>query len=255
MKTHLVLEKTRAAGLHLFFSAVVAALSATLVFGLWYPYPFREISGGRSMFGILMGVDVVVGPLLTWVVFNRSKPRRELRRDLAVIAVLQVAALIYGVWSMHAARPVYLVHEVDRFVTVSAADIAPADLALAPMPFRKLPWTGVQVIGLRPPSDPQEKLKSIELALAGRDLSLQPQFWQSLSADNRALIRQRAIPLAGLLARGGAGSRLIDDWMKGRGASLDAYLAFPLVARENFWTVVLDKQTLERVGYLPIDPF
>ena len=78
----------------------MALLAAALVFGLWYPYPYREISGGRELFFIIVAVDVVMGPLLTFAVFNRKKPLKELKRDLGVIVLLQLAALGYGLWTV-----------------------------------------------------------------------------------------------------------------------------------------------------------
>ena len=56
-------QRLRAATIHLSVTLVVAALAAWLVFGLWYPYPYREISGGRELFLLVVAVDVVLGPL------------------------------------------------------------------------------------------------------------------------------------------------------------------------------------------------
>ena len=98
-------DRLRAAGIHLGLSALVAAMAALLVFALWYPYPYREISGGRSLFLLVITVDVVLGPLLTFAIFDRAKPRRRLRRDLAVVALLQLAGLAYGLWTVNLARP------------------------------------------------------------------------------------------------------------------------------------------------------
>lgn len=249
-----LLDRFRAAGVHLAISLLIAALCASLVFGVLFPYPFREISGGRSLFGLLVGVDVVVGPLLTWLVFNRRKPASELRRDLFIIAVLQLAALFYGLWSVYQARPVYLVHEIDRFVVISAADIDPVDLKDAAAAFQAVPRLGIRTIGLRDAKDSAEKVKAMELAIAGKDLSMQPSFWQSLSDQNREIIRQRARPLETLWSRGETERRLADQWLSERSGNASEYLSFPLVSREHYWTVVLDKD-LNMVGYLPIDPF
>lgn len=247
-------DKFRAAGVHLALSGLVAALAATVMFGVLYPYPYRDIAGGRSLFELLVGVDVVVGPLLTWLVFNRRKPASELRRDLAFIALIQLAALGYGLWSMYQARPVYLVHEVDRFVVVTAADVDPVDLNEAAEPYRKLPLWGIQTLGLRDPKDPEEKLKSIGLALKGKDLSLQPQFWQALSPANREVILKRAKPLDDLRIRGGDAAHRVDAWLSRQPSQTVGLRYFPLVARNHYWTVVLDGQ-LNMIGYLPIDPF
>lgn len=243
-----------AAGIHLSLSVLVAVAAAALVFGVWYPYPFREISGGLSLFGVLVSVDVVVGPLLTWLIFNRRKPASELRRDLVVIACFQLMALGYGLWSMYQARPVYLIHEMDRFVTVSAADIDPADLKDALPEFRVTPSLSLQTLGLREAKDLDEKRKALELSLAGKDLSLQPRFWQQLSAANRDAILKGSKPLNELRARSEAAKKVVDEWLKGQTGTVADLRYFPLVARENFWTVVLDKD-LNMVGYLPIDPF
>ena len=45
-------DRLRASGIHLALSLVVAGLAALFVFGIWYPYPYREISGGRELFKI-----------------------------------------------------------------------------------------------------------------------------------------------------------------------------------------------------------
>ena len=120
-------SRLRAAGIHLGISLAVAVLAAILVFGLWYPYPYREISGGRELFLIVVAVDVVLGPLITLSIFNLAKPLKELRRDLVVVALIQLAGLGYGLWTVSLARPAHLVFELDRFRVVHVVDI-PVDL-------------------------------------------------------------------------------------------------------------------------------
>ena len=93
----------------------MASVAALLVLWVWYPYPYGLLSGGRHLFLLLMGVDVVCGPLLTLVLFNPTKPRRELLTDMALVVCIQLAALAYGLYTAQEARPLFLVHEVDRF--------------------------------------------------------------------------------------------------------------------------------------------
>lgn len=245
----------KAFAIHLGISALVAVLAAALVFLVWFPYPFREISGGQSLFGLVVAVDVVLGPLLTWVVFDRRKPRSELVRDLAVIGMLQLAALAYGLWSVYLARPVYLVHEVDRFVAISAADVDPADLPKALLEFQRLPFSGVRVIGVRDSKDGTERLRSLELALAGKDVSMQPNYWQPLSDANRAVIRQRAKPLQGLVDRSALDRAAVTRWLAESQRSASEIVYLPVTARAGVWSAMLDAQTLEIVGYVPIDGF
>src|SRR4051812_41758107 len=91
-----LLHRCRAAGVHLLISTAIAAVAAVLVFGLWYPGFYRRVAGGRELFLLVISIDVVLGPLLTFTVFNWAKGWKHLRRDLAVIGAIQLAALIYG---------------------------------------------------------------------------------------------------------------------------------------------------------------
>lgn len=143
-------DRLKASGIHFGISLVIALLAAALVFGLWYPYPYREISGGRELFFIVVMVDVILGPLITLTVFNRAKPWRELRRDLAIVALIQLSALGYGVWTVFVARPVHLVFEYDRFRVVHAVDVPPELLAKAPRDVDALPLMGPTLLSLRP---------------------------------------------------------------------------------------------------------
>ena len=122
----------------------------------WYAYPYREISGGRELFMLVIAVDVVMGPLITLMIFNRAKPRRELVIDLSIVALLQLAALGYGLWTVYAARPVHLAFEYQRLNVVHAADIDPETLPQAPPALQSLPLTGPTLLSLRPFKDASE---------------------------------------------------------------------------------------------------
>ena len=80
-------DRLKASGIHLALSLAIAALAALLVVGIWYPY--REISGGRELLLLVVTADVILGPLITLAVFNRKKPWTELRRDVAMVALIQ----------------------------------------------------------------------------------------------------------------------------------------------------------------------
>ena len=109
----------RASLFHLAISCLVAAGAAALVFGLWFPFPYRYLSGGRELFLLIVAVDVVSGPLLTAVLFSPTKPRKELWLDLSIVVLLQLGTLGYGLYTVQAARPLYLVLELDRFKVIA----------------------------------------------------------------------------------------------------------------------------------------
>jgi hypothetical protein len=246
--------RIKACGIHLGISLVIAMLAAALVFGLWYPYPYRVISGGRELFFIVVVVDVIVGPLITLVVFDRTKPRRELMRDLAVVGLIQLGALGYGLWSVFVARPVHLVFEYDRFRVVHAVDVPAELLANAPHELDAFPLTGPTLLSLRPFKDESEKMAATMAALQGIDLSSRPDLWQPY-ASAKSEIGQAAKPVAKLKERFASKASAIDAVIANTARKPESLVYLPLVGRNSFWTVFLDPVTDEVLAFMPLDSF
>ena len=112
------MTRWRASGLHLLFSIAIAAAVLALMLSLWYPGPLFEAAGGNDLLFILAGVNVVIGPLITLIIFRSGK--WGLKFDLAVIGILQIGALIYGMRAVYLARPLFIVFVVDQFQVASA---------------------------------------------------------------------------------------------------------------------------------------
>lgn len=246
--------RVRASGIHLGLSLCIAALAAILVFMVWYPYPYREISGGRNLFLLLVTVDVIMGPLITLAIFNRSKPRRELVMDLTVVAVLQLAALGYGLWTVFVARPVHLVFEYNRMSVVHAIEVEPEQLAKAPQPLRQLPLMGPTPIALRPFKNSTEQMDATMAALGGAALGARTDLWQPYSESVERVL-QEAKPATELHSRFKDQTALLDGAIAATGRPVSQLHYLPLVARGNSWTVLLDSSTAEPVGYVPIESF
>ena len=71
--------KFRASLLHFLISAIIVSLFAGFAAWVWYPSPFLQISGLLSILLILVSVDLILGPLLTFVVYKPKKPKLFLR--------------------------------------------------------------------------------------------------------------------------------------------------------------------------------
>jgi hypothetical protein len=248
--------RARAALWHLALSIGVAFLSAALVFWLWYPMPFRELSGGRELFLLVVTVDVIIGPLITFFVFDRRKPRSELVRDLAVVVLLQLVALLYGLHAVAQARPAVVALEGNRLRVVRAIDLDDSDLARAPDGMRKLSLTGPLFVATRRPTD-AERLDTIDRGLAGQDIGMRPEFWlpeaqagaafasAAMPIDRlRTLQPQRVAEIDAAIATITAGSKT---------AGPLGYL--PMLARRTDWSALIDLKDGRVVGYLPIEGF
>lgn len=174
------LEKLRprliAFGVHATLSLVVGLVNLALVFLLWYPGVLAEATGVTRIFLIVVCVDVAIGPLCTLIVYNPKK--KSLKFDLAVIAVLQIAALGYGLYTVTLPRPAWIVYNADRFDLVCANDPSPASLAKAPKEYQKAPWTGPKVVGAVLPTDTAARNAILfSAASGGYDLAQMPQYY------------------------------------------------------------------------------
>ena len=138
--------------IHLGISLVIFAVLAALVVFVWYPDFFFTADGGWQGIRIIAAVDLVLGPLLTLVVFNRAKPRAELRRDLTMIGTFQFVCLVAGTYVVYSERPIALVYSDGYFVSMSADDYRAAGVAvpeLSGFPGRSPKWVSVVL-----PEDP-----------------------------------------------------------------------------------------------------
>jgi hypothetical protein len=245
-------KRSRASGLHLAISIAIAACAALLVFGLWYPYPYREISGGRELFMLVTGVDVILGPLITLAIFNRRKPVRELVMDLSIVGLIQLAALGYGLWTVAVARPVHLVFEVDRFRVVHAIEIPKDLLDRKPPKVDAEPWTGPTLLAVRPFRSGQENFDATMAALDGLQLAARPDLWQPYDEAKRSVLAA-AKPVESLKRRFPARAAEIDTAIGAAGADPAKALYLPVVGRKAFWTAFLDPQTADVIGFAPLD--
>lgn len=160
------MNRWKASATHLALSIAVIGGIAVTAFLLWYPDGLHRVAGLDRLLLVMLGIDLTAGPLLTLIVYKPGKP--SLRFDLSVIALAQIAFLAYGLHTLWQSRPVFLVGTPETFTVVFANEIDPDDLARAPRPqWRRLSWTGPQLVGTRMPDDPAERRRIMEAFMAG----------------------------------------------------------------------------------------
>lgn len=107
---------------HLGISLIIFIILGYIILFHWYPDFFFTADGGWQGIRIVAFVDLVLGPVLTLVVFNRSKPRKELQRDLTLIGIFQALCLTAGVWVVYSERPLAMVYADGSFQTMTIDD-------------------------------------------------------------------------------------------------------------------------------------
>jgi hypothetical protein len=248
------LNRWKASLAHLAISAAIGIAVVALMLVVWYPRPYFKAMGGDVLILLLIGVDVVIGPLITLIIFDPKK--KALKFDLSVIAALQLGALAYGGYVMFVARPVYNVFVVDRFETVAANQIDAASLAnVTAGEFKSLPLTGPKMIAARQPEDPNRRTDIVLQAMnGGPDLANLPDLYVPY-ADVRGEAARIAHPLPELVNRQPGDAATIRAFLADAGRTEDAVGFLPMKARNHDMTVLVDKKTGDVVGILPIYPW
>lgn len=234
-----------ASGIHFLVSAAVIGVFMGLVYFIWYVYPYNIIYSALDVVKIVVGVDLVLGPLLTLVIFNVAKPRAELARDVVIIICFQVSALCWGVYNTYVVRPIFSAYYQGTIYTVTARD---ADLSRIN--------SSISMPGV---------LDSATLVYAVDAESMEEivAIYEKISEGGKGIIysAERYVPIAGheeeiLQHDLGADyiskvvdNQIIEQFVQRYGRKLSEFIYYPFVSGieggQGFF--VLDKETLEVV--------
>ncbi len=250
------LPRLRAAGLHSLISVIVVVGVAAGAVSFWYPGNLAWAAGLAGLVSILVVVDVVLGPALTFLVYQPGK--KSLRFDLSVIAAIQIAALVFGISSIYEARPVYLAFVVDRFETVAAADLEESMLKEAAEPYRSIPVNGPQVVGVEMPTDPVE-LENLTLAEAvnGTGPQLIPRYYREYeTVVQSALSRSKDLAALSQFNPPEKVAKEISGISVSDSESQSADLRYmPLAGRDRDLTVIINGKTGAIVEIVDLRPW
>lgn len=235
--------------LHLLGSVVVALLTLLLVFRLWYPAPLQAAVGVTEIYLLLLLVDVIVGPLLTLIVFKVGK--KTLVFDLLVILSLQVAALGYGLWTVAEGRPAWLVFNSGRFDLVQALEIDERKLDEAAIDYRSPSWQGPRWVGAVTPEGTVDRpdLRLAEYLASGSTFTQRPNLYRPLE-DMADAMRNGMQPLT-TLSRYNPDERVRE--VLARWPEADAWL--PMMAQVQPMVVLMRKDTAAVVAIVELNPW
>jgi hypothetical protein len=249
----LPMTRWRAAGIHFLISAGIAAGVLALMLGVWYGPTLFTAMGGAVLALIVIGVDVVLGPALTLVVFRSGK--RGLKFDLAAIALFQLAALAYGCYVVALARPAFIVFVKDQFQVATPAELDAEQLAAAKYPqYRSPPWSGPQLVYGEWPTDHKEQQDLIFAGLAGVDLQHLPKYYAPYEQGRKDILA-KAQPLSSVHQTEPEAAKAIEEWLASSGADARKLRYVRLRGRNAWVAVLLDGVTAEPVKMLLAQKF
>lgn len=245
--------RLRAGGVHLLGSALLASLVTLLVFCVWYPAPLATAQGVSGIVLMLIAIDVVIGPMVTTLVFKRGK--KGMLMDMIIIVSLQLAAMLYGVHTIFIARPALIVFNIDRFDVVAASEMQPEGLALARAQGGPgLPWFGPRVEGANLPTDQKQRNALLFSVVKGGPDIPQLAQWHVPYEQVRKEVIARAHPLLELKALNGMSDA---EWqaftadLQNGGQGL-GYL--PMRAKARDGAVIVDRHSAAVVKIVLLNP-
>ncbi|WP_341888451.1 TfpX/TfpZ family type IV pilin accessory protein [Variovorax sp. YR752] len=235
-------------GIHVALSAFLAASAMAVVYLIWYPSPLAEAVGVGKIFLLLIAIDVVIGPLLTFIVFRPNK--KSLKLDLACILVLQMGAFSYGFHAIAISRPAWIVFSVDRFDVGQANELEGRFLKIASPEFRSIPWGGPRWVASLIPSDREKRNQLIlESTTGGADLAQRPDLYVPMEQVTPEVI-MKSRPLSELLQLNDSEAYAValEKWPEA-----NAWL--PLVAKNKAMAVLMKKELGTPLAIVNLKPW
>jgi len=246
-----MMNRWKASGIHLLISILVVGSILLALLFTWYPPAIMGIAKADKLIYLLAGVDVVIGPLLTLIVFKIGKP--SLKFDLSVIALLQICALSFGLYTIWQSRPVFMVAADDRFYLVFANEIDPRALKLSKnKEYASLSYTGAKLVSARMPVDLS---KTISFA-ATPDIQNQPQLFASYDQYADALMEQ-SLPV--VADKNNAVPKTVTSalqkWAKKNNTKVENIRYVPINSSRGSGVMVMDKNSKKPLAAINVNPW
>ena len=236
--------------IHLGLSILLVGLVIGSILFFFFPQLFIGISDFKEIATILITVDLILGPLLTFVVFQPNK--KSLKFDLSVIAAIQIAALVYGGYSLFQVHPVYITFNIDRFTIVSAKDAEPEKAKYDEFKVSKL--TTAKLAFAKMPNDIEKQNEvTLTAAMGGGDLDQRVEYYEPYNENISQIIAKGLDPQ--LIFSNAQSDKNIKSFIDKHQDNIDEFVFLPINSAKKEAIIVLDKQTAQPVATINSDPW
>ncbi|NND65877.1 MAG: hypothetical protein HKM24_07920 [Gammaproteobacteria bacterium] len=246
--SNLTKAKLIAFSTHVLISLVIIGLALATIYFLWYPQPFLTISGGFTLALVLLGVDFIIGPILTLILYKPKKP--GLMIDITMIILLQLGAFCFGMYSIYAQRPHFATFAVDRFDVFIKEDLELGLLQYQEL--KKKPWRGPLYALVELPTDPIERSRLNEEIFFEGKRTLETRAEEYHPFDQKSVVALKNARPVSILQHYHPN---IESKLAKFGRDTEEMVFVPLVGRQASAAIVLDANTGQRLGWLNVDPW
>ena len=242
------MSRFKAFAIHFSISLLIFFFLLYFILVQWYPEPLFSTDGGWKVIRIIIGVDLILGPLLTLIVFKTGKP--GLKFDLTMIALVQVLALSWGVWTTYNERPAAVIYTLDFFTPVPAYQLAEQGITAKELKQFGDTWPILIYIDV-----PKEKLSEIlsESMQAKKPLYLLSKYYKKFGKEQAAVLKENSMNIEKYVEDKPELKKLYQRSLVTSTAKTNiSYLA--LHSREKWVTVVFDLDEMRIIDTIDIEP-
>jgi len=213
---------------------------------IWYPGLLFSLENVWQGLQILLPVDAILGPLLTLILFVPGK--KGLVGDLMVVGTLQVLALVAGGYIIYQQRPEIMVFAGDRFEIIPASKFDRENFAAQYFKDSELSYP--QLVYALPGQTPEEKSSFVFNNVQYQKMS---ERYRPLKEFQKVISEKNLNP--SYLAPVNATSKQVLDSFNIKFKDQEVMLFRLTATTTEAAILILDKNTLENLGYLNIDPW
>ncbi len=235
---------------HLGISLVIFLVVLYFIVFEWYPQPFFSTDGGWQGVRLIAAVDLVLGPLLTLIIFKPGKP--GLKMDVSIIAAIQFAALLSGLYVVQNERPVAKIFQDGNFYIVTGYDMAERKISLDDLEQYRV--GGAITIYLDLPDDYAAFAQLQREAVRKREvLFLNTSLYRKIDDEIIKKMRLFSIDIERYIKDVYSEKELksFHAFLKKHNAKVDDFLYLGLSSRYKHAVTALDPETLKFVGVIP----
>jgi hypothetical protein len=244
------MTKPRAFATHLGISFVIFLVILSFIVFEWYPPPFFSSDGGWQGIRIIAGVDLVLGPMLTLIVFKPGKP--GLKFDMTVIGIVQACALAWGIWTVHHERPIATVFVENYFVPVTYYQIKGGGMTRNKLRAfgDKAPYW---IYSDLPTDDNALQKVRLEAIRMGRPLFKFTEYYSPMDAKAIQIIKARSLNMSEWVSNKPIAKQRYETFLQ-RHHQGENLLFLPWHAREKYKIIAVNDNNGHYVGSLDIAP-
>lgn len=243
----IIMSRYKAFAIHFAISFVIFLILLYFILVQWYPEPLFSTDGGWRVIRIIAGVDLILGPLLTLIVYKAGK--KGLKFDLSMIALVQILALSWGGWTTYNERPAAIIYTLDFFTPVPAYQLAEQGITV-----KKLKKFGDSWPILIYSDIPKEKQQQVlyEVLRTQKPLYLFSEYYKKFSTEQSEILKANSMNLEKYVENKPKLKKLYLRSLSGTAKTNISYLA--LHSRDKWVTAIFDLDEMRIIDTIDIEP-